>query len=62
MRYARTTGCAQGPQRLQREVGARTGRTGSPPNYSYQSTIDYTYGAGNPMHIATDIAHRASEV
>jgi RHS repeat-associated protein len=39
---------------LDRESFAGFGRTGSPPTYSYQSTIDYTYDIGNRLHVATD--------
>ncbi len=39
---------------LDRQSFAGFGRTGTAPNFSYQSTISYTYDAGNRLHIATD--------
>jgi RHS repeat-associated protein len=40
---------------LDRQSFAGFGRTGSPPSYSYQSTIAYTtYDAGNRLRVATD--------
>src|SRR5439155_9082402 len=41
---------------LDRQSFAGFGRTGTAPNYSYQSTIAYTYDTANRLHIATDSA------
>jgi RHS repeat-associated protein len=41
---------------LDRRTFAGFARTGSPPNYTYQSTIDYIFDAANRLHIATDSA------
>jgi RHS repeat-associated protein len=41
---------------LDRQSFAGFGRTGTPPNYSFQSTIDYTYDAGNRLRTAADSA------
>jgi RHS repeat-associated protein len=41
---------------LDRQTFAGFGRTGTPPNYSFQSTIGYTYDAGNRLRTAVDSA------